>query len=40
MRLLIILLLLFVSTKTFAENNRFDCSWDDIPCITIYPKFK
>ena len=36
MRLLIILLLLFVSTKTLAENN---CKWDDdIPCITIYPK--
>ena len=36
MRLLIILLFLFVSTKTFAEDNRFDCSWDDDPpCIVI-----
>ena len=36
MRLLIILLFLFVSTKTFAEDKRFDCSWDDDPpCIVI-----
>ena len=38
MRLLIILLFLFVSTKTFVEDNRFDCSWDDDMVVyTLYP---